>query len=103
MNHQEIQKLIIPFVDDKLDKKDLEQFLDHMEECTECREEYDIYYTMITGMRLLEEDSIAGTFYLNSDEKLRYAREYLWKYRLIRFVMWAGFGVLVILAIVFFV
>ena len=26
MNHQEIQKLIIPFVDDKLDKKDLEQF-----------------------------------------------------------------------------
>lgn len=48
---------IYPFIDDKLSKRELDAFLHHMEECPDCKEEYDIYYTMIMGMRYLEEDN----------------------------------------------
>ena len=51
MECKEIQKLFIPFIDDKLSVSDLAAFLDHMDTCKECREEYDIYYTVIMGMR----------------------------------------------------
>ena len=55
MECKEIQKLCIPFIDDKLSVSDLSAFLDHMDTCKECREEYDIYYTVIMGMRYLDE------------------------------------------------
>ena len=55
MECKEIQKLFIPFIDDKLSVSDLAAFLDHMDTCKECREEYDIYYTVIMGMHYLDE------------------------------------------------
>ena len=50
MECKEIQKLFIPFIDDKLSVSDLSAFLDHMDTCKECREEYDIYYTVILSL-----------------------------------------------------
>ncbi len=82
MDCREIQKSIIPFIDDKLDIRDLEAFLRHMDNCENCREEYDVYYTMIAGMRYLEGDN-AEAFNFDSWQKLQSAEDYLLKYRLI--------------------
>lgn len=98
----EAQKKIESFVNDKLSKKDLERFLEHMESCEACKEEYEIYYTLITGMHLLEEESIAGNFYLNANEKLWYAKDYLVKYRIGRMVAWIIFIALILIIMLFF-
>lgn len=84
MDCKEVQKKYIPFIDDLLNVKDLEAFLEHMNQCRDCREEYDVYYTMIMGMRYLEEDNFKGTDWVDSEKKLEYALDYLRKYRFLR-------------------
>lgn len=75
-----IQKCIGMFIDDKLSLQELEAFLEHMDSCGDCREEYDVYYTLLMGMRILdEEDTIQEKFHIDSREKLEMAREYLQK------------------------
>ena len=51
MDCKEVQKLFIPFIDDRLDLKELEGFLQHIEGCKECKEEYEVYYTLIMGFK----------------------------------------------------
>lgn len=103
MDCKEIQKQYIPFIDDKLSVKELEAFLQHMEECQDCREEYDIYYTMIMGTRYLEEDSVRMEDWIDSEEKLRYAQDYLTKYRILYLEKLVLFFILCISCIVFFI
>lgn len=95
MKCKEIQKLFIPFIDDRLSVKELEAFLEHMETCRDCREEYEIYYTMIMGMRYLEEDG-AKDNWTDPWDKLYYAQDYLKKYRILR---WEKTAILVMLCI----
>ena len=83
MECKEIQKLFIPFIDDKLSVSDLAAFLDHMDTCKECREEYDIYYTVIMGMRYLDERQNISEFKLDSEQKLHSAADYLLKDRIL--------------------
>lgn len=80
MECKEIQKKYIPFIDDELSVKELSAFLEHMNNCPDCREEYDIYYTMIMGIHYLEEDT-AKEGWVSSEGKLQYARDYLRRYR----------------------
>lgn len=96
MNCKEVQKLFIPFIDDRLSVQELDAFLHHMEQCQECREEYEIYYTMIMGMRYLEEDSMKGSDWVDPWEKLHFAQDYLVKYRILK---WEKIAILVILCI----
>lgn len=94
MDCKEAQKKCIPFIDDKLGVRELGAFLRHMDECQDCREEYDIYYTMIMGTRYLEDDS--AKYWVDSGEKLSYAQDYLTKYRIL---YWEKITILVILCI----
>jgi hypothetical protein len=84
MDCKELQKKFIPFIDDKLSISELEEFLHHVNQCRECREEYDIYYTMIMGMRYLDESQNISVFKLDSEQKLKSASDYLIKYRILR-------------------
>lgn len=84
MDCKEVQKKYIPFIDDMLSIEDLSLFLEHMEHCRDCREEYEIYYTMLMGVRYLEDDNVKGTDWVSSDRKLEYAMDYLKKYRISR-------------------
>lgn len=50
----EVQSKIIAYIEDKLKKEEKTDFLKHVRVCADCREELDIYYTMIEGMRQLD-------------------------------------------------
>ena len=76
----EVQESYIPFIDNELRMGELDAFLRHLGECQDCREEFDIYYTMIMGMRYLEEESEKN--WVGSEEKLRDAQEYLTRCRI---------------------
>ena len=83
MKCKEVQSKYIPFIDDQLSIHELEEFLKHLRSCKNCREEYDIYYTMIMGMRYLESDSSKTKFTIDSEQKLKSAEDYLIKYRIL--------------------
>mgnify|MGYP000786167360 CR=1 FL=1 len=53
MNCLEAQSKIIAYIDNKLEKEEKTDFLKHITRCKDCKEELNIYYTMIEGMRCL--------------------------------------------------
>lgn len=52
----EAQSKIIAYIEYNLEKDEKQEFLKHIQCCEECREELVIYYTMIEGMRQLDDN-----------------------------------------------
>lgn len=50
----EARRMVTPFVDGKLTDKETEQFIKHIEQCSDCMDELDIYYTMYKAMDILD-------------------------------------------------
>jgi hypothetical protein len=76
MNCLEAQKFITPFINNELDVKSLEDFLSHVNHCDMCKEELEVYNTLFTAMRLLDEDkNISNNFSLQLENKLKKAEE----------------------------
>lgn len=66
----EAQSYILSFVEKKLpDDKKLE-FVKHIKYCKNCREELEIYYTLIVGMRELDNDNLSLDFKIRLDNEL---------------------------------
>lgn len=55
MNCKETEKMISLFLQDELEGKSLEQFVEHIEQCPECKEELSIQFLVTEGMERLEE------------------------------------------------
>lgn len=72
----EAQNLITPFINDQLDIPTLEDFINHINHCDDCREELEVYYTLLTGMKQLDDDkNLSGDFHVDFVNKLRKAEE----------------------------
>jgi hypothetical protein len=72
----EAQGLTTPFLNDKLDLPKLEEFLDHVNHCDDCKEELEVYYILFASMKLLDEDrNFSNNFHLNFENKLKKAEE----------------------------
>lgn len=56
MNCREAQSCIVPFIEDKLDDERMEQFLHHIENCSECYDELEVYFIVFSGTRQLDND-----------------------------------------------
>ena len=54
MNCKETRKNIYRFIEDEIDGKELQNFMKHMAECEECREELGIQFLVTEGMQHLE-------------------------------------------------
>lgn len=52
----EAQSNIVAYIENHLDKEKKIRFLKHIKSCEDCMEELSIYYTMIEGMRQLDEN-----------------------------------------------
>lgn len=50
----EAQSKIIAYIDHNLEKDEKTDFLRHIKNCEDCKDELNIYYTMIEGMRQLD-------------------------------------------------
>lgn len=57
MTCKDVEKLIPIFIKDELNYRELEQFIDHIESCPECKEEMSIQFLINEGMVRLEEGS----------------------------------------------
>lgn len=68
----EAQSKIVSFIENKLSDDELAKFISHVNECDDCAEELEIYYTILVGMKKLdEEQNIDADFSLELKEKLK--------------------------------
>ena len=65
MNCQNAQSMVLNFINNKLDKEETKEFIEHIRSCKDCWEELEIYYTVSLGLRQLDSGSgvydIAGS------------------------------------------
>ena len=50
MTCQEAERLVTPYIRDELAGDELEAFLNHIDECPNCREELEIYFMVDVGL-----------------------------------------------------
>lgn len=56
MTCQEAQSLINAYVNQQMDIRTLEKFINHIEYCADCKEELEVYYMLLTSIKQLDED-----------------------------------------------
>ena len=69
MTHLEAQSNIMPFIEDKVPRDKQADFVIHMRSCKKCREELEIYYTLMVGMRQLDNNEALSTDFNKDLEK----------------------------------
>ena len=72
MNCRETQQMIYRYLNNDLDEKELQAFLDHVRECPSCYEELEIYYSVQEAIEYLEDD---GRGAMNPAQLLKYELE----------------------------
>ncbi len=80
--HKLFEKRIPDFLEDRLCNRDLEQFLDHLADCPQCRDELSIQYLVYEGVPRLEtgetfnlQEELGG--YVNLERKRLHGRKRL--------------------------
>ena len=70
----EAEKMVVPYMKDELSPTELEDFLDHINTCENCREELEIHYMVDMGLKKLDEAD--GTYDIVGDLKRKVAESY---------------------------
>lgn len=55
MDCLEVEKKIPVFLENRLEEKELRDFVEHIETCSECREELAIHFLSSDGLAMIEE------------------------------------------------
>ena len=100
MNCRETQQMIYRYLNNDLDERELQAFLDHVRECPSCYEELEIYYSVQEAIEYLED---YGRGAMNPAQLLKLEledkRRGLRRYKLFRtfqtVILWAAFAVIV--------
>ena len=84
MTCREAERLVTPYIQDKLSGDELEAFLEHLEHCRNCQEELEIYFMVDVGLKQLDTGS--GTFDIMGALQKRIAESYarvrrMWRFR----------------------
>lgn len=95
----ECEKLIPVYLHNELSEKDIERFIDHMNECKSCKEELTIQFLIFEGIHRLEA---GDTMNVEGEltEKLNFSMKKLERRRRMRDIITIGF-ILSIFAFIF--
>lgn len=99
------QENIMPFIREELPEEQLEGFMQHIDSCSECKEELEISYSIYWGLHMLQDDANDSFHIQRSLEKfLQKTRDHIARrHRRHRFLfgLFIGFLVLVVLFFAF--
>lgn len=70
MTCKEAEKMVMPYIDVKLNEEELEAFIMHIGTCSSCREELEIYYTVYVGLKQLDHGTGAYDIQRKLEENL---------------------------------
>lgn len=103
MKCMEARRMVTPYVNRTLTDEEMEVFLDHVEHCSDCMEELDIYFTMYKAMDSLDSGSHQEyNFKKMLQEDIHMAHRSIFKHRLsrgVRFVIVLLAEVLLIMSV----
>lgn len=57
MNCNDFIKIMPKFIDESMDETDYDEFVTHVKECPECKDELEIHYMIQVGLERIENDS----------------------------------------------
>ncbi len=84
MNCHEAQSHILHYIHHQLNKEETKAFIEHVRTCPDCRDELEINYIILVGMRQLDEGGLGATDFrkdLEEDLDWRYKEIVNEKYR----------------------
>lgn len=62
----EAQCLMTPFINEELDIEEIGGFLEHVNHCSSCKDDLEVYFTLLNGMKQLDENkNIANNFHID--------------------------------------
>lgn len=86
MNCFEAQSLITKYLNNELDDEKVIAFLEHIDSCPDCSEELEIYFTVMTGLRQLDNDKdLTDNYPLALKKKIAFSRNDIFKRKKKRF------------------
>jgi len=91
----------MPYIRHELDTGQMEEFLEHIDHCAECREELEIYYTVEVGIRQLDSDTDTDRYNIKGDMEadILASRQEIYKARFIKILHYAA-DTLVVMSLV---
>ena len=89
MTCQEAERLVTPYIRDELTGDELEGFLAHLEECRNCQEELEIYFTVDSGIRQLDSDADNYNIKGELDELLEASKQHVRHRRMLQAVRYS--------------
>ncbi len=97
MNCQTAESMVTRYIEHDLSVDDLEEFLEHVENCPSCYDELETYFIVHAAMQQLDEKSRDGTFDLREllEEDIRKSKHYIMKMRFRRAISGVGFCTLI--------
>ena len=87
MNCMEARRMVTPYVNRTLTDQETEIFLDHIEHCSDCMEELDIYFTLYKAMDSLDSGSHQEyNFKKMLEDDIQTARRAIFTHKLTRII-----------------
>lgn len=102
MDCREAQKMIVPFIKSELTLDEARAFFKHIDQCSDCKDELEVHYILIVGLKQLDEEQTTS-FDLHGqfEQHLQEARMALIKKRMSKTpkmaIFFALIGVLLVL------
>lgn len=62
MDCKTAQEKIMPYIRRELNDREMEDFIEHIQECETCSEELEVYYTIYYALEKLDNDEEQGSF-----------------------------------------
>ena len=97
MNCQTAESMVTKYIEHNLSVNELEEFLEHVENCPSCYDELETYFIVHAAMQQLDEKGRDGTFNLRKllEEDIRKSKHYILKMRFRRAISGVGFCALI--------
>lgn len=104
MNCREAQTLIEPFIKEELNIRKMREFIDHIEKCEECRDEFEVRFLVdMTTAELSGDNDIDYDFQNLLRNRIADCKRRIGNYTLLVFFTGLVTSVLLILAFYYFI
>ena len=105
MNCQTAESMVNRYIEHDLSVDELENFLEHVENCPSCYDELETYFIVHAAMQQLDEESRDSTLDLREllEEDIRKSRRYIRKKKFHRAIAAVAVCVLIAALVVFLV
>ena len=97
MNCEEVHQHFEAFIDDELSVNDTDEFIRHVQQCSDCYDDLEVYYMVLAATGELSESEMESYDLRNLlPDRISESRKYVRRHHLLRFLMAAAITVFLI-------